>query len=260
MRYSNLLCEIDSRIATVTVNRPKKLNVLDRETFLALEECFVDLAANDDAGVIVLTGAGERSFVAGADITNLTGLSGLSGKEWAELGQRVFSRIENTPKPVIAAINGFALGGGLELAMACHIRIAADSAKLGQPEARIGWIPGNGGSQRLPRLVGKGRALEMMLTGDPITAARALEIGLVNVICAREDLLETARQIADKILQNSPVAVAACIEAVNRGLEMPLEQGFALEAALSGLVSQSEDCREGTQSFLEKRTPVFKGR
>lgn len=260
MDYPNLLCEIENRVAVVTVSRPRKLNALDRETFVSLERCFADLAQNDDAGAVVLTGAGEKAFVAGADITNLVGLGGFSGKEWCELGQRVFSEIENMRKPVIAAINGFAFGGGLELAMACHLRIAAETARLGQPEVKIGWIPGNGGSQRLPRLVGKGRALEMMLTGDPVTARDALSIGLVNRVVPGDTLLDAARELASKILENSPVAIGACIEAVNRGLEMSFEDGLALEAALSGLVSASEDCQEGTRAFLEKRKPEFRGR
>lgn len=257
MSYPNLLVEDGGPIAVVTVNRPRKLNVLDRETFEALDACFRDLAAAPAVRAVIVTGAGDKAFVAGADITALTGLDGPGGREWARLGQRVFNRIEAMTKPVIAAVNGLALGGGLELAMACHLRIAAEHARLGQPEVKIGWIPGNGGSQRLPRLVGRGRALELMLTGDPIPAAEAHRIGLVNQVVASAELPAAARALADRILANSASATALVLQAVHEGLNMPLPQAFEYEAALSGLAASSEDAREGTRAFLEKRPPRF---
>lgn len=257
MPYANLLIEIRESIALVTVNRPHKLNVLDRDTFHALADCFRDFGGDASVKAVVLTGAGEKAFVAGADITNLIDLDARAGREWSELGQRVFSRIESMTKPVIAAINGYALGGGLELAMACHLRIASENARLGQPEVRIGWIPGNGGSQRLPRLIGKGRALEMVLTGEPISAEEAFRIGLVNRVVLQAELIPAARHLAVRILENSPSAVALCLEAVRRGLEMPFEEALAFESLLSGLAASRPDAREGTRAFLEKRKPVW---
>lgn len=257
MLYANLLVEAGDGTAVVTVNRPRKLNVLDRETFEALDGCFRDLAAAAAVRAVIVTGAGEKAFVAGADIAAIAGLDASGGQEWSRLGQRVFDRIEAMTKPVIAAVNGLALGGGLELAMACHLRLAAEHAKLGQPEVKIGWIPGNGGSQRLPRLVGKGRALELMLTGDPITAAEAHRIGLVNQVVPGEELLAAARALADRILANSASATALVLQAVHEGLNMPLPQALEYEAALSGLAASSDDAREGTRAFLEKRPPRF---
>ncbi len=257
MPYANLLVETRDAVALVTVNRPHKLNALDRDTFDALARCFADLAAERGVKAVILTGAGEKAFVAGADITHLVDLDARTGRDWAELGQRVFSQIECLAKPVIAAINGYALGGGLELAMACHLRIAAQTAVLGQPEVKIGWIPGNGGSQRLPRLIGKGRALEMMLTGEPVSAEEALRIGLVNRVVPPAELIAAARGLAAKILANSPSALALCLEAVRRGLEMPFPDALAYEALLAGLAAGSPDAREGTRAFLEKRRPVW---
>lgn len=259
MTYKNLLLEVADAIALVTVNRPEKLNALNRETLLALGDCFAALAADRAVGAVVLTGAGEKAFVAGADISDLAGLDALGAREWARLGQRIFSQIEAMTKPVIAAINGYALGGGLELAMACHLRVAAEGARLGLPELKLGIIPGNGGTQRLPRLVGRGRALEMMLTGEPIPAAEAHRIGLINRVVAPAALLETARALAKQILANGPLAIALCLEAVHYGLEMPLEAAFEWEASLSGLVTGTEDAREGLRAFLEKRPPHFRG-
>lgn len=257
MTYENLKLEIADRIATVTIDRPRKLNALDRETFLSLEQCFAGLAEGEAVAAIILTGSGEKAFVVGADISNIAGLDALGGKEWSELGQRVFNRIERCPKPVIAAINGLALGGGLELAMACHLRIAADTAKLGQPEVKIGWIPGNGGSQRLPRLIGKGRALEMMLTGDPITAEKAERWGLVNRVVPAAAVVDEARALAVRLRANSRTAIALCLQAVNQGQDMSFEDALALEASLSGLAASTDDAREGTAAFLEKRPPRF---
>jgi enoyl-CoA hydratase len=260
MSYANLLCEVSEAVALVTVNRPEKLNSLNRETIGALARCFDDLAADAAVRAVILTGAGEKAFVAGADISEVDGLSPAEGRMWGLVGQQAFSKIENLPKPVIAAINGYALGGGLELAMACHIRIAVPNARLGQPEVKLGAVPGYGGTQRLPRLVGKGLALEMILTGDPITAERAEQIGLVNRVVPASELIPTARQIAARILENGPVAVALSLEAVHCGLEMPLDAALRWEAAQFGLSCATEDIREGTRAFLEKRKAQFKGR
>jgi len=260
MAYANLLYEVSDSIAQVTVNRPEILNPLDGDTIEALDRCFSDIAADNAVKAVVVTGAGEKAFVAGADINHLTGLTALEGRAWGLLGQQVFSHIENLAKPVIAAINGWALGGGLELAMACHIRVASPNAKLGQPEVKLGIVPGYGGTQRLPRLVGKGRALEMILTGDPITADEAYCIGLVNRVFPKDQLLGEAKAIAARILENGPVAVALCLDAVNRGLEMPLDEALRWEAAQFGLSCATEDIREGTTAFLEKRKAKFQGR
>jgi enoyl-CoA hydratase len=209
---------------------------------------------------VIVTGAGDKAFVAGADLNQVTGLDAMGGREWGRAGQAVFSRIEAMEKPVIAAINGWALGGGLELAMACHIRLAADTARLGQPEVKLGIVPGYGGTQRLARIIGRGRALEMLLTGDPVDAAEAHRIGLVNHVVPAGGLLAKARELAAKILKNGPVAVALILQAVNRGLEMPLPQALEWEASQFGLSCATEDIKEGTSAFLEKREPNFRGR
>ena len=260
MPYTNLLYDAEDSIALVTVNRPEKLNPLNLDTVDALDACFTDIASDPDVKAVILTGAGEKAFVAGADINQLTELSALGGQQWGLRGQQVFSKIENLTKPVIAAVNGYALGGGLELAMSCHIRIASDNAKLGQPEVKLGIVPGYGGTQRLPRLVGKGRALEMILTGDPVSAEEASRIGLVNRVVPREELIPAARRIASRILENGPAAVALCLQAVNRGMEMPLDAALTFEASQFGLSCATEDIREGTRAFLEKRKAEFKGR
>jgi enoyl-CoA hydratase len=260
MPYANLLYEVRESVALVTVNRPEKLNPLNIETINALEACFLDIGADDEVKAVILTGAGEKAFVAGADINQVSGLSAIEGRDWGLRGQQVFSRIENLPKPVIAAINGYALGGGLELAMACHIRIASENAKLGQPEVKLGIVPGYGGTQRLPRLVGKGRALEIILTGDPIPAGEACRIGLVNRVVPVDQLLTTARELAARIIRNGPLAVALCLQAVHRGMEMPLDAALQWEASQFGLSCATEDIREGTRAFLEKRKAEFKGR
>ncbi len=260
MTYTNLLYEVEDSIALVTVNRPEKLNPLNIDTVDALDACFSDIASDAGVKTVILTGAGEKAFVAGADINQLTELSALGGQQWGLRGQQVFSKIENLTKPVIAAVNGYALGGGLELAMSCHIRIASDNAKLGQPEVKLGIVPGYGATQRLPRLVGKGRALEMILTGDPVSAEEASRIGLVNRVVPRAELIPAARRIASRILENSPVAVALCLQAVNRGMEMPLDAALTFEASQFGLSCATEDIREGTRAFLEKRKAEFKGR
>ena len=260
MTYTNLLYDVEDSIALVTVNRPEKLNPLNLDTVDALDSCFTDIASDPKVKAVILTGAGEKAFVAGADINQLTELSALGGQQWGLRGQQVFSKIENLTKPVIAAVNGYALGGGLELAMSCHIRIASDNAKLGQPEVKLGIVPGYGGTQRLPRLVGKGRALEMILTGDPVSAEEASRIGLVNRVVPRAELIPTARRIASRILENGPAAIALCLQAVNRGMEMPLDAALTFEASQFGLSCATEDIREGTRAFLEKRKAEFKGR
>jgi enoyl-CoA hydratase len=254
-----LLLERDGAIAVVTVNRPKVLNALDFATLDELRRTMEGLARDAAIRCIVLTGAGDKAFVAGADITELAGQSPTSGRERARAGQRVFDAIENLGTPVIAAINGYALGGGCELAMACTIRIAADSAVLGQPEINLGLIPGYGGTQRLARLAGTGRALELLLTGDRVSAAEAYRLGLVNRVVPAAELMVEARKLAATIAAKAPVAVRYILEAVHRGASLPLGEAQSLEAALFGLVAATDDMREGTQAFLDKRKPAFKG-
>jgi enoyl-CoA hydratase len=259
MSYSMLTVAVSERIATLTVNRPDKLNALNDATIGELGEAIAELRTRDDVGGVILTGAG-RAFIAGADIAELTGRDAVALKTLAQRGQRVFSRFETSPKPVIAAINGFALGGGCELAMACHVRLASESAKFGQPEVKLGLIPGYGGTQRLPRLVGKGRALQLLLTGEMIDAQEALRIGLVNRVVAADQLLPTATAMLKQMLANAPLALAGCIEAVNRGLDGTLDDALALEATHFGLLGASQDMVEGTRAFLEKRPPQFTGK
>jgi enoyl-CoA hydratase len=260
MSYENLLLEKRDQIAFVTINRPKVLNALNEKTVEELDACFGGLRKDPEARVVILTGAGEKAFVAGADINELATYSPGQAARRALGGQAVFSRIENLGKPTIAAINGFALGGGCELALACTLRIASQTARLGQPEVKLGIIPGYGGSQRLPRLIGKGMALRMILTGDPLAADEALRCGLVDQVTPPEQLLAAAEGIAKKIIANGPLAVQYCMEAVHRGLDMPLEGGLHLEGALFGMSFATEDMREGTRAFLEKRPPRFVGR
>src|SRR5215204_5667838 len=259
MDYELLTFEVADRIATITVNRPDKLNALNdalmRELGLAIEEA----RARDDVGAVLLTGAG-RAFVAGADIAELAGQSATEGKSRAERGQRVFRLFEQSPKPTLAAVNGFALGGGCELAMACHLRLASDAAKFGQPEVKLGIVPGYGATQRLPRLVGKGRALQLLLTGEMIDAAEAFRIGLVNRVVPAGELLAAARAMLTGILRQGPLAVAHCIEAVDRGYDLPIDDAIALEASYFGLLSASADKAEGMRAFLEKRPAKFGGR
>src|SRR3954454_608630 len=259
MAFDNLLLERDGAVALVTINRPKVLNALNAQTLDELRRVMLDLGHDDAVRAIVLTGAGEKSFVAGADINELAVQTPTSGREHALAGQHVFDLIENLGKPVIAAINGFALGGGCELAMACTLRLAAATARLGQPEINLGILPGYAGTQRLPRLVGKGRALAIMLSGAPISAVEAERIGLVNRVVPAAELLAEARQLAAALAAKAPIAVRYIIDAVNNGLEMPFAQGCVHEATLFGLVAATEDMREGTRAFLEKRKPTFKG-
>ena len=258
MAYQHLTVSVQDRIATLMVNRPDKLNALNAATIGELGAAIDDLTDRDDIGGIVLTGAG-RAFIAGADISELSGSNALHGKQLARRGQEIFRRFETSPKPTIAAVNGFALGGGCELAMACHVRIAADSAKFGQPEVKLGLIPGYGGTQRLARLVGRGRALQLLLTGEMIDAQEAYRIGLVNRVVAADQLLPTATTMLQQMLMNAPLGIAACIDVVDRGLEMPLDDALSLEATTFGVLIATSDTAEGTRAFLEKRAPRFTG-
>ena len=260
MTLETLLVERDGAVAIVTINRPKVLNALNTQTIDELERLMRDLRADEGVRSIVLTGAGEKSFVAGADINELAVLSPAEGQRHGRRGQAVFDLIEHLGKPVIAAINGFALGGGCELAMACTMRIAAEHARFGQPEINLGIIPGYAGSQRLPRLVGKGRALEILLTGDMVPASRAYEIGLVNKVVPAAALLTEARQLAAALAAKAPLATRYILEAVNHGMEMPLADAQFLEGTLFGLVASTEDMKEGTKAFLEKRQAAWRGR
>jgi len=255
-----LTLEIEDRIATVTVNRPKVLNALNAAVIGELACCFEGLRGNDEVAAVIVTGSGPKAFVAGADIKELSTLDVAGAKATAERGQACFRAIERFPKPVIAAVNGFALGGGCELALACHIRIAAENARFGLPEVTLGLIPGFGGTQRLARLVGKGIALELILSGEMIDAESAAAIGLANRVVPAGDLVETARALAGTIASRGPLAVSHAIEAVHAGLDMGQDDGERLEAALFGMLAASEDTREGLTAFLEKRKPEFTGR
>src|SRR5262245_28136489 len=260
MSFDNLLLERDDDIIVLTFNRPKVLNALNSQTLDELETALTQIKSDAAIRAVVLTGAGEKAFVAGADINELAVLTPVEGKEHARRGQLLFDAIEQLGKPVVAAINGFALGGGCELAMACTIRIAADTARFGQPEINLGLLPGYAGSQRLPRLVGKGVALEILLTGDMIGAQRAHEIGLVNRVVPAADLMAEARKLAHLLASKAPLAVRYILEAVNHGLETPFAHGEYLETSLFGSIASSDDMREGTKAFLEKRKPSWTGR
>jgi enoyl-CoA hydratase len=259
MAFDNLLIARDGAVATVTINRPKVLNALNTQTLDELRRAILELKHDEAIRVVILTGAGEKSFVAGADINELAVQSPTTGREHAVAGQHVLDLIEQMGKPVIAAINGYALGGGCELAMACTIRIAADTAKLGQPEINLGIIPGYAGTQRLARIAGKGRALELLLSGDQIPAAEAHRIGLVNRVVPATELMAEAGKLAATLAAKAPIAVRYILEAVNKGMEMPFAQAQVFEATLFGLVASTADMREGTAAFLEKRKPAFKG-
>ncbi len=281
MNYANLLFEVQEGLALLTINRPDKMNALNRETLVELKDCLDGIAGAGDLRALVIAGAGDRAFVAGADIEELAQLDPLGARELSRLGQETFLRIERLSIPVIAAVNGFALGGGCELAMACHLRLAASQAKFGQPEVNLGLIPGYGGTQRLARLVGRGRALEICLSGAMIDAEEAHRIGLVNRVlhCLkvdeqgkplkdrrhkpvfdREAFLAAAVALAREIMCRAPLALGWCIEAVDRGLELSQDAGLKLEQDLFGYCFSTGDMREGTQAFLEKRKPEFKGR
>jgi enoyl-CoA hydratase len=259
MPFKFLTLEVADRVATLTVNRPNKLNALNDATIAELGIAIDQIRVDDSIGGAILTGAG-RAFAAGADVSELSNQTPVLAKARARAGQDVFRRFETSPKPIIAAVNGFALGGGCELAMACHIRLASDAAKFGQPESKLGLLPGYGGTHRLARLVGKGRANQLLLTGEMIDAAEAYRIGLVNKVVAADALMNEARTMMKTILANGPLAVALCIEAIDRGLQMSLEEGLILEANHFGLLATTDDMREGTRAFLEKRAPAFKGK
>src|SRR5437867_140257 len=253
MTFDNLLLERDGPVAIITINRPAVLNALNTPTTDELRRAILELKHDASVRVVIITGAGEKAFIAGADINELAALKPAQGKEHAQRGQHVLDLIENMGKPVIAAINGFCLGGGCELAMACTLRLAADTARLGQPEINLGLMPGYAGTQRLPRLVGKGRAMEIILTGAPISAEEAQRIGLVNRVIAAAELMTEARALAAKLATGEPVAMRYIISAVNKGVEMPFAEACQYEATLFGLVASTEDMREGTAAFLEQR-------
>ena len=260
MAYENLLYEKRDQIGFITFNRPKVLNALNRKTMEELNHILIAAREDEKVRVLILTGAGEKSFVAGADISELAVQTPVSGKETALFGQSVLRRFETLGKPSIAAINGFALGGGCEVALACSMRLASKSAKLGQPEVKLGILTGYGGSQRLSRLCGKGVAHELCLTGEMISADEALRIGLVNHVYEPAELLPAAEALAKKIIANAPLAVKFTMEAIERGVEMPQEEGQFLEATLFGMSAATEDMREGTRAFLEKRPAQFRGK
>jgi enoyl-CoA hydratase len=260
MAYDNILCAVEDAVATVTVNRPEKLNALNAATIAELDRCFASLATDGAARAVIVTGAGEKAFVAGADIGELADLTASEAAALAARGQALMDRIENLGKPVIAAIGGFALGGGCELAMACTFRYAAAGARLGLPESGLGLIPGYGGTQRLPRLVGRGRALEMILLGNMIDAVDAMAIGLVNKVFPAEELMDATRDVAKALAAKSQLTLGAALRAVGGGLETSQDVGCRLEASLFGLCGGSEDAREGCAAFLEKRKAEFKDR
>jgi len=260
MAYGNLLVDIEERVATVTVNRPKVLNALDEATLKELERAFAALEADPQVKVIIVTGAGEKAFVAGGDIAVMQPLGPVAARNFARMAQKILDRIESCRKPVIAAVNGYALGGGCELALACDLRLAGDNARLGQPEINLGIIPGWGGSQRLPRLVGKGRAKELLFTGEMLDAHEAWRIGLVNRVVPAAELMAEARSLAGKIAGKGGAALALAKEAVDRGMEVDLEHANACEADLFGLCFATEDQKEGMLAFLEKRPAAFRDR
>ncbi|MDE3153236.1 MAG: enoyl-CoA hydratase/isomerase family protein [Gemmatimonadota bacterium] len=259
MSESIVTFDVADRIATITVNRPDKLNAIDDAVMAALGEAIDQVRARDDVGGAIITGAG-RAFVAGADIAQLPQKSAVEAYEMARRGQAIFRHIETLAKPVIAAVNGYALGGGCELAMACHVRLASEHAKFGQPEVKLGIIPGYGGTQRLPRLVGAGRALQLLLTGEVIDAAEAFRIGLVNAVVPAAELVDAARRMLGQMMANGPLALAHCIAAVHQGAGIPVDEALALEASAFGLLAASADMKEGTTAFLEKRAARFSGR
>ncbi|HEY0037056.1 MAG TPA: enoyl-CoA hydratase-related protein [Longimicrobium sp.] len=271
--YSNLQLDVQDRVATLSINRPDKLNALNEQTIRELGQAMDEITARDDVRGVILTGVGEKGFVAGADIAELAKMGPVDGIDVSRLGQRVFRQIELSRKPVIAAVNGFALGGGCELALACHLRIASENAQFGLPEVKLGIIPGYGGTLRLPRIVGKGRALELMLTAQFIKAEEAYRIGLVNKLVRRPEavagqeapsqkdaLMAEARLMMATIIANGPIALGLAIECTTRGMEMSLDDGLAMESNLFGLLAATDDMREGMTAFLEKRKAEFTGR
>ncbi len=257
MEFKNLLFEINEHVAVITLNRPEKLNALNSETMNELQAVFIELKNNKEVFVVILTGSGEKAFVAGADIAELNKLNMISGKEFAEKGQSVFNLIENLGKPVIAAVNGFALGGGSELALSCHIRLASENAKFGQPEVNLGIIPGYGGTQRLTRLINSGRAMEYILTGDMIDANEAFRLGLVNHVYPQNELMNKALEMAKKICSKGQVAIKMGVQAVTVVDEVSEDEGQNYEASLFAICCGTEDFKEGTSAFLEKRKASF---
>ncbi len=260
MAYDHLLCEKRDGFAVVTINRPEKLNALNQKVMRELHACFEELRDDEGVRAVILTGAGEKAFVAGADIGELAVLTPAAGKDMSVRGQRTLDLIENLGKPVIAAVNGYALGGGCELAMACTLRLASENARFGQPEVKLGIIPGYAGTQRLARLVGKGRACELILSGEPVNAADAYRLGLVNQVVPLAELMGAAEALVRKIIANAPLAIRYALEAVQHGLEMSEAEGQFLEATLFGLCCTTEDMKEGTRAFLEKRPARFTGK
>jgi len=260
MPYKNLLYEVEERIAVVTVNRPEVMNALNRETVAELKRAALSVRDDDSIGGMIITGMGDKAFIAGADINELAKENVLSGRETSIRGQSTLQTFELMGKPIIAAINGYALGGGFELTLGCHIRIAAENAKMGLPEVGLGIMPGFGGTQRLPRLIGTSKALEMILTGKTISAEEALGYGLLSKVVPEGKSLEAAKEMMKVILSKAPVSIKMCIEAVNRGMNMTLDEGLAIESDRFGLLCGTEDMKEGMNAFLEKREPEFKGR
>jgi len=260
MNFENILLEKKNSIAYVTVNRPKVLNALNMATMDELRAAFHDIKNDAGIRVVIFTGSGEKAFIAGADVSELAHVTALQAEQSSRFGQEVLDLIENLGKPVVAAINGFALGGGCETAMACTIRIAVENAKFGQPEVKLGLVPGGGGTQRLPRIVGKGRALQLILSGEMITAQEAYRIGLVNEVVPTADLINRAETILKQIASNAPLAIKFALGAANKGMEMSQSEGLLLEASYFGLCAATEDKQEGTSAFLEKRIPQFHGR
>ncbi len=259
-QYTNLLFEVKDSIGMITLHRPKALNALNTELLQELSDLLDRIKEDTSIGIVIITGSGEKAFVAGADIAEMQPLTAIEGRNFGKIGQDVFNKLESLPQPVIAAINGFALGGGCELAMACDIRIASEKAKFGQPEVSLGITPGFGGTQRLPRLVGKGRGKELIYTGDIIDAGEAYRIGLVNKVAAPDELMNAAKAMAEKILSRASVAVQLSKAAVNEGLNMDLASGIAYEAEVFGLCFATEDQKEGMTAFVEKRKANFSGK
>lgn len=260
MDYKNIRFKKEAPLGWIIINRPNRLNALNAETIKELYSSFLSLREDADIRAVILTGSGEKAFVAGADINELAGLDQANGRDYALEGQELTKLIENYRKPVIAAINGFALGGGTEIALACHVRIAAENAKMGQPEVKLGLIPGFGGTQRLARLVGKGKAMELILSGRMIDAQEALSMGLVNRVVPSADLMPACEELAREMMDNAPLALEFSIRAINEGLDKPLPEGLLHEAELFGSACSTEDSKEGTKAFLEKRKPNFQGK
>ena len=256
--YQTLFTTIENNILTITINRADKLNALNKMVMAELEEAITDLEKDENVKAAIITGSGQKAFVAGADISEFMGLTNSEGMDLARRGQEIFFKIENASKPIVAAVNGFALGGGCELAMACHFRIASENAQFGQPEVNLGLIPGYGGTQRLAQLVGKGRALELLMTGNLINAATALQYGLVNHVVSQEDLLNKTKAILLAIINKAPLAISKCITTVNAGFNQ--RHGYDLEIEAFGECFATEDMKEGTAAFLERRKPAFEGK